>query len=398
MSSPEELPARPQDIAPYATDWRRAVGVAPVAVLRPGSTAEVAEAVRRCVAQGSRSSRPRANGPRGRRVRAAGRAARRGAELERMNRIRTSTRATSSVWRGRLRRAAGAAGPRWRPTASSPSCGARRAAPMVGGMLGTNAGGIRTIRWGKRAGAGAGAGGGAARRPRADDLRRVRKDNSGYALRHLFIGRRGRSASSPPPPCAMVPPMRAVETAFVAVPSPDAALSLLSRAMGAGAEVVAFELIRRSAWRSWRGTARTCGSRCPSRAPVRDGGAGRAPCLVPVRQMMEAMLSERSRPRADRRRAGRERGQRAAFWRIREDYPEFSRMAAPRSAPTRPCPSPPCRIPAPRRGAALAARWPEGEMVGAGPCRGRQHPPRLKAPPGVTREEWVARAGEATWW
>jgi FAD/FMN-containing dehydrogenase len=112
-------------------------------------------------------------------------------------------------------------------------------------LLSTPAGGIRTRRWGKA-------------RDRVlglvvalpvgrllHDLRRVRKDNSGYALRHLFIGAEGTLGIITAAALRLVPPLRAVETAFVAVPSPAAALALLSRVMGAGAEVVAFELIGR---------------------------------------------------------------------------------------------------------------------------------------------------------
>ena len=42
-----------------------------------------------------------------------------------------------------------------------------------------------------------------------------------------------------------LPALKRVETAFVAVPSPDAALSLLSRMLESGADVIAFELIRK---------------------------------------------------------------------------------------------------------------------------------------------------------
>ncbi|WP_431272323.1 FAD-linked oxidase C-terminal domain-containing protein [Dankookia sp. P2] len=56
---------------------------------------------------------------------------------------------------------------------------------------------------------------------------------------------KGRSASSPPRRCSMVPALKRVESAFVAVPSPDAALSLLSRVMGSGAELIGFELCAR---------------------------------------------------------------------------------------------------------------------------------------------------------
>jgi FAD/FMN-containing dehydrogenase len=48
-----------------------------------------------------------------------------------------------------------------------------------------------------------------------------------------------------------------------------------------------------------------------------------------------------------------------------------------------------------RAEAALAERWPEGRMVALGHAGDGNIHLGLKAPPGVTREAWVARAGEA---
>ena len=64
-----------------------------------------------------------------------------------------------------------------------------------------------------------------------DDLRRVRKDNSGYALRHLYIGAEGTLGVITAAAMRLAPQLKNVETAFIAVPSPDAALSLYSRMM-----------------------------------------------------------------------------------------------------------------------------------------------------------------------
>ena len=47
---PANVLSAPDDIAPYAVDWRSVYRGTPDAVLRPGTTQEVAELVRRCSA------------------------------------------------------------------------------------------------------------------------------------------------------------------------------------------------------------------------------------------------------------------------------------------------------------------------------------------------------------
>jgi FAD/FMN-containing dehydrogenase len=71
---------------------------------------------------------------------------------------------------------------------------------QIGGALSTNAGGIRTIRWGNARDLVLGIEVLLPDGRVLDDLRRVRKDNTGYALRHLLLGGEGgRWASSPAP-------------------------------------------------------------------------------------------------------------------------------------------------------------------------------------------------------
>jgi len=51
---PAGLMTLPQELAPYATDWRKRYRGKPAAVVKPASTAEVAEVVRACA--GSRTA------------------------------------------------------------------------------------------------------------------------------------------------------------------------------------------------------------------------------------------------------------------------------------------------------------------------------------------------------
>jgi FAD/FMN-containing dehydrogenase len=218
------------DVAPYAVDWRGVYRGEPAAVLRPTSTAEVAAALRDCAALGlavvpvgGRTSLcgaavPLAQGP-----------ASVVLSLERMNRLRDldvpgmTLVAEAGCTIQAVQDAATAAG-RFFPL----HFGAQGSA-MVGGALSTNAGGIRTIRYGNARDLVLGLEVVLADGRVLDDLRRVRKDNSGYALRHLFMGAEGTlgviTAGLAQAVCPAGPP----ETALVAVRSPHEALLLLAR-------------------------------------------------------------------------------------------------------------------------------------------------------------------------
>jgi len=77
-------------------------------------------------------------------------------------------------------------------------------------------------------------------------LRALRKDNTGYGLKHLFIGAEGTLGVITAAVLKLFPRPRQWQTAFCAVPSPQAAVDLLSRAKdGSGDMVTAFELIGR---------------------------------------------------------------------------------------------------------------------------------------------------------
>jgi len=80
------------------------------------------------------------------------------------------------------------------------------------------------------------------------NLRKLKKDNTGYDLRHLFIGAEGTLGIITAAVLKLFPRPRAIETAFIGMPSPRAALALLNLANErAGGAVTGFELIPRIA-------------------------------------------------------------------------------------------------------------------------------------------------------
>ena len=57
-----------------------------------------------------------------------------------------------------------------------------------------------------------------------NNLRKLKKDNTGYDLRHIFVGAEGTLGIITAAVLRLFPRPRAVETAFIGVPSPYEAL------------------------------------------------------------------------------------------------------------------------------------------------------------------------------
>jgi len=77
-------------------------------------------------------------------------------------------------------------------------------------------------------------------------LRKLKKDNTGYDLRHLFVGAEGTLGVITAAVLKLFPRPRALETAFLAVPSPEAAVKLLNLAQSQiSGTLTGFELMIR---------------------------------------------------------------------------------------------------------------------------------------------------------
>jgi FAD/FMN-containing dehydrogenase len=234
----------PEDCAPYLTDWRGRFTGRALAVLRPNEPMQVAQLVRACadarialVPQGGRTGLVLGSVPD-----ASGNAV--VLSLARMNRIRAldAVNRTMTVDAGCIlhdiqQAAAG-------KDCLFPLSLAAEGSCTIGGNLSTNAGGTAVLRYGN------------ARElclglevvtPHGEiwsGLRGLRKDNTGYDLRDLFIGAEGTLGVITGAVLKLFPQPKASITALVALAAPTEALALLNLMQDrCGASLTGFELM-----------------------------------------------------------------------------------------------------------------------------------------------------------
>jgi len=116
----------------------------------------------------------------------------------------------------------------------------------IGGNLSTNAGGVAAVAYGVARDLVMGLEVVLADGRVMSDLSRVKKNNTGYDLKNLFIGAEGTLGVITGAVLKLFPKPRARATGFVGLASPEAALGLLDIAMArAGGDVKSFEIIPR---------------------------------------------------------------------------------------------------------------------------------------------------------
>ncbi len=324
---PHGLVTDPHDLEPYLGDWRGFYrGTAP-AVVRPAATAEVAAVVKVCadtgtaiVPQGGNTGMSGAATPP-----AAGSAI--VLQLGRMNRVLglDALNNTITVEAGcilaNIQQAARDAG-RLFPL----SLGAEGSC-QIGGNLATNAGGINVLRYGNARDLTLGLQVVLPDGRVWDGLRGLRKDNTGYDLKQVFIGSEGTLGVITAAVLKLFPVPRTTVTALIAVAAPAAAVELLALLREeCGDRVSAFEII-----------SRRCVELVLAHIPgTREPLPAAHPWYV-LAELAEASADgplQREFEQAIARAA--ERGlaldaavaasgaQRAALWRIREAIPEAS--------------------------------------------------------------------------
>jgi FAD/FMN-containing dehydrogenase len=116
----------------------------------------------------------------------------------------------------------------------------------IGGNLSTNAGGTAAIAYGIARSHVLGIEVVLADGRVLNNLNKLKKDNTGYDLKNLFIGAEGTLGIITAAVLRLVPRPRSIETAFAGVPSVEAALELLGIATEQTSGVTSFEIMTRA--------------------------------------------------------------------------------------------------------------------------------------------------------
>lgn len=317
------------DLAPYLVEERGLFRGAALAVVRPGSTEEVAAVVKACaeagvpvVPQGGNTGLCGGGVPHedGHSVVVS---------TERLTRIRAVDPVdyTMTVEAGciltNLQRAAEEV-----DCLFPLSLGAEGSC-RIGGNISTNAGGTNVLRYGNTRDLVLGLEVVLPDGRVWNGLKRLRKDNTGYALQHLFIGAEGTLGIVTACVLKLFPRPREIATAFIALSDLESSLPLFARARAAsGDSVTACELVPRIGLEM--GMAHVPGVRDPFAEPhewmlllelssSRPGG---------LREALEAVLEQAFEEGLAVDAVIAESGsQRDDFWRIREAIPEAQKHA-----------------------------------------------------------------------
>jgi FAD/FMN-containing dehydrogenase len=218
------------DLSAWEQDWRKRSRGCALAVVRPASTAEVAAVVKACAAhatpivpQGGNTGLVVGSVPDGSGTQVV-------LSMTRMQAVRaldaanlTMTVEAGCVLQNLQETAAGAGFLFPLSLAAEGSC-------TIGGNLGTNAGGTQVLRYGNARDLCLGLEVVTAQGQVWNGLSGLRKDNTGYDLRHLMIGSEGTLGIITAATMKLYPLPAATLTAWAAVPSMEAAVALLGMA------------------------------------------------------------------------------------------------------------------------------------------------------------------------
>jgi FAD/FMN-containing dehydrogenase len=232
------------DLSAWELDWRKRYRGRARAVVRPGSTGEVAAVVRACAAHGASIV------PQGGNTGLVGGSVPDDSgtqvllSLTRMNRIREIDAAnlTMTVDAGCILQTV-------QERAESqgllfPLSLAAEGSCTIGGNLATNAGGTQVLRYGNARELCLGLEIVTAAGEVLEGLTGLRKDNTGYDLRDLFIGSEGTLGIITAATLKLFPQPAAVSTALAAVASMEQAVQLLQRSQARlGASLTGFEVM-----------------------------------------------------------------------------------------------------------------------------------------------------------
>ncbi len=330
LLGPGGMRTDPADTAPFATDWRGLYRGRTPAVLRPATVAEVAACVRLAaearvalVPQGGNTSMVGGAVP-----------AEDGSELvlslSRLTRVRAldpldlTLTLEAGVTLKAAQEAAAAAG-LWLPLSI-----ASEGSAEIGGVLATNAGGNNTLRFGNARERVLGLEVVLADGSIWNGLRRLRKDNTGYCLRQIFVGSEGTLGIITAAVLRLEPEPAERAAAFVGLSTPEAALALLGRLQRHdAAALVAFEYM------SAAGIALVLEQIPGTRLPLAASAPHYALMELASPRAGSGLAEGLETALADALEAGEitdaalaaSEAQRAQFWKLREEHSEAQKRA-----------------------------------------------------------------------
>ncbi|MGC3964431.1 MAG: FAD-binding oxidoreductase [Rhodocyclaceae bacterium] len=237
----------PNDLAPYLSDWRgRYTGQASCAV-RPASTEELAAVVHLC-AENNIAIVPQG----GNTGLVGGSVPCQGGEVivstGRLNRVREVDPANNTITVEAGCTLAAVQEAAQDADRLFPLSLAAEGTCQIGGNLSTNAGGVHVLRYGNTRELTLGLEVVLPDGQIWNGLRGLRKDNTGYDLKHLFIGAEGTLGIITAAVLKLFPLPRSRSVGWVALRDADAAIELLALMRGtAGDRLSAFEIVGRSA-------------------------------------------------------------------------------------------------------------------------------------------------------
>ncbi len=199
----------------------------------------------------------------------------------------------------------------------------------IGGTISTNAGGVNVLRYGMAREQILGLEVVLADGRVLDLLRTLRKDNTGYDLKQLFIGAEGTLGIVTAAALKLFPKPATRCTAFLAVPDVNAALTLLARVQGAtGSLVNAFEILPRIGMEFV--LKHIAGTVDPFRTPATWYVLCEASGAAGVEAVFEAALATAlSDGLASDAVIASSETQRAALWKLRESMSEAQKKEGP---------------------------------------------------------------------
>ena len=385
------------DVEPFVTDWRGRYRGAARAVVKPAATDEVAAVIRACAGFGVPIV------PQGGNTGLCGGATPHAAadeivlSLTRMTRVRSldAANATITVEAGlplaAVHEAAAAAGLHFPLSlASEGSC-------TIGGNLSTNAGGTAVLRYGNVRELTLGIEAVLADGSVYSGLRGLRKDNTGYDLKQLFIGAEGTLGVVTAAVLKLFPLPRTRVTALVAVATVDAGIALLDRLRAALSDrLVGFELMSAFALALTRKHHASAVDPLPGHpwyvlVQADDTTAG-----APLAALVETALADAIEAEVAADAVLAQSGEQAAhIWALRENISEAQRREGPNIKHDISLPV--SAIPAFLResGAALGAAFPGARLVVFGHLGDGNLHYNLSAPECVTADSFVDNAPRA---